>query len=348
MWSSSNGDTDAFIAKFNDTRKLTWATFFGGSFIDVGSSVACDPNGDIFVSGYTHSNDIPIKNSGIPGGFDEPSNHGGIDLFIAKFQNNGTQLWTTYFGGSDDDTHDVNTVTYLDICHHYAGSSLAVDEDGYIYVTGETNSADLPVNTTPCTPTCYYYPDLNQQSGSGSDAFLLIFTPELGKQFLTYWGGDSNDYGMGIKASGSNVVFVGSTISTDPKIPLGTRVDDAYFEPNPLGDEDGMIVEISTTDIVGCSLVRTEDVSERRGSTFSVYPVPMTDYLMIEPKWSNKGEQAELVIWDLLGRVQAKQEVAHLSKGSPAMLDVGDLADGAYFLSITVAGRTEVIKLIKQ
>ena len=50
------------------------------------------------------------------------------DAFIAKFSSSGQLMWSTYFGGNN---HELIT-------------SVKVDNQNKIYVTGHTNSSDLP------------------------------------------------------------------------------------------------------------------------------------------------------------------------------------------------------------
>jgi len=50
-----NGSADAFLVKFNKSGALRWATYYGGTADDLGSAVAVDASGHVFMAGYTGS-----------------------------------------------------------------------------------------------------------------------------------------------------------------------------------------------------------------------------------------------------------------------------------------------------
>jgi uncharacterized protein (TIGR03437 family) len=107
-----------------------YATYFGGTGDDYSQGMAFDRQGNVILIGSTTSNDIPgtqqsfqrTRAQGIP-------NH--RDVFIAKFNVEGKQLqWATYLGGDGDEIVQ----------------SFAVDPNGSIVISGETNSTNFPVS----------------------------------------------------------------------------------------------------------------------------------------------------------------------------------------------------------
>lgn len=120
---------DAIILRFSNTGTLIWATHFGGSNWDNGTSINIAPNGNIYIAGWTTSTDFPTKAWGAAY-FDNTYN-GADDAYIAGFDNTGQLLWSTYLGGSSDDW-----VT-----------SLTTDPSGNIYVTGPTGSGNFPTQS---------------------------------------------------------------------------------------------------------------------------------------------------------------------------------------------------------
>ena len=124
---------DAFVAKFTPTGSLAYVTYLGGSGDDLAGSIAVDPAGNAYVTGYTNSSNFPTT----PGVF-QPSfaGLGGNscnrlgDAFVVKLNPSGTQLiYSTYLGGSLDD----------------AGAAIAIDAAGNAYVAGTTLSTNFPV-----------------------------------------------------------------------------------------------------------------------------------------------------------------------------------------------------------
>ena len=169
-YSSSHKDADAFVAKLNSNLSLLLAsTYLGGDNKDYGISVCLDLENNIIVSGDTCSPDFPIAS----GAYDTTFNGGFGDVFIAKFNSDLSKLLaSTYLGGTSDD-----------LAH---GS--AIDPQGNIYVTGQTESLDFPT-----TPNAY------STSFHNGDVFVSKFNWNLTELVAsTYLGGVGDDVGNAI------------------------------------------------------------------------------------------------------------------------------------------------------
>ena len=174
--------TDAFLVKFNSSGVRQWATYYGGSEWDYGTSCAIDASGNIYMIGSTSST------SGIAtaGAHETTVNDG----FLVKFNSSGVRQWGTYFEGN--------------------GNACATDASGNVYIVGLTNSTS-GIATAGAHQTV--------MSGSG-DAFLVKFNSSGVKQWGTYFGGASSGAsGMekGISCATDalgNVYMVGQTPST--------------------------------------------------------------------------------------------------------------------------------------
>ena len=85
---SYNGFTDAFVVKFNnDLNQLLASTYIGGGGYDLARTIVIDSNNNnVFIAGYTSSNNFPIKD-----GYDNTFN-GYVDAFVAKL----TSIELTY------------------------------------------------------------------------------------------------------------------------------------------------------------------------------------------------------------------------------------------------------------
>ncbi len=130
--------TDAFVAKFSPAGDLIYATYLGGSGVDAGQAIAVDGAGNVYVAGYTYSNDFPITANALNKTFtgtqfseccQTPAGPGG-EAFIAKLDPAGqTLVYSTFLGGNG------NTVAQM----------LGIDAEGNAYVYGWTDAANFPV-----------------------------------------------------------------------------------------------------------------------------------------------------------------------------------------------------------
>jgi uncharacterized protein (TIGR03437 family) len=117
---------------------------------------------------------------------------GGPDGFAAKLNAAGSGLiYLTYLGGYESDY----------------GLGIAIDGAGNSYVTGETASANFPVQSA-----------FQSAKGSfGSDAFVTKINPSgTALVYSTYLGGNSTDFAQKIAVDAAGSAYVtGGTISSD-------------------------------------------------------------------------------------------------------------------------------------
>lgn len=72
------GQSDAFVARLTASSDINFSTYLGGSADDVANGVGIDPDGHLFVAGFTDSVDF-LTFSSLRG-----ANSGGRDLFFAR------------------------------------------------------------------------------------------------------------------------------------------------------------------------------------------------------------------------------------------------------------------------
>jgi hypothetical protein len=203
------GGAMAFVTELNSSGSaLLFSTYFGGSMDTVGSGIALDRYGDVYLTGYTYSTDLPTANPF------QVSNEGSDDAFITKLNPSGSALiFSTYLGGSSDDL----------------GKGIAVDRYGYAYVTGYTYSTDFRVSNA-------LYPT----SGAGENAFVTkIFPNGAGLSYSTYLGGSGGDLGAGIAVDSAGDVYVtGHTTSTN--FPTANA-----YQGSAGGSQDGFLAKLN-------------------------------------------------------------------------------------------------------
>ncbi|HLB93023.1 MAG TPA: SBBP repeat-containing protein [Terriglobales bacterium] len=184
------------LAKYDSSRPLyidplIYSTYLGGSSLDNGSSIAVDSSGSAYVTGTTYSPNFPTT-SGASETTCQGCSSGEGDAFVTKFSPKGSTLvYSTYLGGKKDDY----------------GISIAIDNEGNAYVTGETASTNFPTINP-----------LQRVYGGGTyDAFVSKIDPSgSALVYSTYLGGSAEDLGQGIATdSAGNAYVTGQTNSTN-------------------------------------------------------------------------------------------------------------------------------------
>ncbi|MBI2269231.1 MAG: SBBP repeat-containing protein [Bacteroidetes bacterium] len=215
---------DAFVAKFNPTGNLLWATFYGGNKRDEGTGIGTDFSGNIVLTGWTQ---WIMPGVSFPTGASagnviwQSAGGGGNEAFIVKFDANGNRLWATLYGGNKWDQ----------------GNSIATDLNGNVIITGFTLGGTFPMAKTGV--------NIVQQAtfgGGFDDAFLVKFSPTGGLLWATYCGGASDDEGNDIATdSGGNIVITGWTASVNfPILTLALAYSQAP------GGADAFVVKYNT------------------------------------------------------------------------------------------------------
>jgi Beta-propeller repeat len=164
------------------TDSLLYSTYYGGTGNEEVRGMAFDAKGNVAITGYTLSTDLPLTRDAV-----QTANGGSGDVFVAVFNPSlpftGGLVYSTYLGGT----------------HGEVGYGISADPANNLYVTGYTLSKDLPVRGP--------VPQANW--GGGTDLFVAELKPGVagmaGIQYLTYLGA-SNTYvptGMAVGPDGA-------------------------------------------------------------------------------------------------------------------------------------------------
>jgi hypothetical protein len=147
---------------------LTWSTFLGSASDDRGNAIAVDGAGNVYVAGDSHH----------AWGSPVNAHAGGYDAFVAKLNSSGGLVWNTFLGSASDDY----------------GTATAVDGSGNVYVAGYSNAT---WGTNP----------KNAHAG-GVDAFAAKLNSSGVRQWHTFLGSASDDFGKAIAVDGAGNVYV--------------------------------------------------------------------------------------------------------------------------------------------
>jgi hypothetical protein len=185
---TTNYGYNSFLVKFSPNGNRIWGTYYGGTGYDDQVVCATDARNNVFLSGSTSSRNTPVTS----GAFQSTLN-GNYDIFVVKFDSNGSRRWATYYGGSGAEV----------------GGSIAVDSRGSLLLAGNTNSTDFPV-TSGSLP-------YRSSSGLGNnvDLFIISLDSAGARRWGTYYGGSMRDYANGIVSDRRAFYLSGLTVSTD-------------------------------------------------------------------------------------------------------------------------------------
>ena len=191
---------------------LEFSSFIGGNGSTVVCDICTDRDGYLYIVGETSSSDFPTTE----GALGKTWNGGTLDAFVVKMAPDGRRVFSTYLGGSGEDS----------------ASGIAVDAQGNMYVTGKTYSTNFPV--TPGV--------LSQILNGERDAFVSKLSPD-GKTLIysTFLGGPNWDYGHCITVDRAGNAFVGGF--THGVFPVTDHVVGMTFG----GMGDGFVVKLDAT-----------------------------------------------------------------------------------------------------
>ena len=357
------GETeDIFIVKVNSSGDVVWANKEGGTDKDFGTAIACDREGNSFVTGYFNSSAIafgtfPVVNSG------------NWDLFLAKYDPDGNVLWARGAVGS-----------YVD-----RGTGITTDTSGNVCITGAFYSASLTFGTiviqngggsvngnifiakyngsgTPLwasnvgwvgeVQNVYYSSICSDEANElyvtgwfasetmtigstvltntgASDIFVAKYSPSGTVEWAKQVSGDGGDYSKGIATSLPGNVFVTGYFD-------GDALDFDGITLTNSGYIDLFVADIETTMPNG---IIDNSVD---GKLFNCFPNPAKESFTLI--LSDKVNNAIVNIYDLQGRRLLYKEL--ISEKNTIDLDM--LAEGVYFVSVRNNDKTSTVKLIKE
>jgi len=117
---SVNGTQDIFIAKLNSAGAFIWAKSAGGNMADIGNAIDVDVNGNVLVTGQFQGT-ATFGTSTLISMMNPQINLPSLDIFTAKYDNNGIFLWVRQ-----------GTAKYTD-----RGLAIASDANGNIFICGQ-------------------------------------------------------------------------------------------------------------------------------------------------------------------------------------------------------------------
>ncbi len=169
---------DLFFAKYDVNGNYIFAKSIGGNADDVGTSLALDASGNIYITGYfcfTVDFDPSPATATLVGVNNE--------IFIAKYDANGNYIYAKSMGGTN---------------HEY-GNAIAVDVSGSAYITGNfSGTADFD----PSAATAFL------TSAGNTDIFIAKYDPFGNYVYAGSIGSSGPDDAFAIAIDASNAVYI--------------------------------------------------------------------------------------------------------------------------------------------
>jgi len=214
---ANGGWMDGVLTVLNASGSdINYSTYIGGSDFDEGRDLALDDLQNVILYGNTYSDDFQTTEGCFQG-----SLLGYPNCFLTKLDLTSIiPVFSTYIGGSVGET----------------GTTIALDNGGNVYLTGNTWSNDYPWTTG------------SPHHGYGNlDGFVSKLNPTATSLvYSTFIGGTSNDYLEDITVDAAGYAYVtGYTWSMDYPVTAGVY-------KGAMGDyQDGVVTKL---DIFGSSL----------------------------------------------------------------------------------------------
>ncbi|HEY8240098.1 MAG TPA: hypothetical protein VIH35_01565, partial [Kiritimatiellia bacterium] len=212
-----NSIPDGFLAAFtSDLDDLVAMTYLGGDRFDMVSDIAVSPFG-VYAVGATMSDDFPTT----PGAYDETANgtQDATDIFVTKFSltlRNVTH--STLLGGSANDF----------------GTGIDIDSIGRVYISGITQSSDIPAMPLARAP-------------SSDDTAALVARFSWNLAYLLYGAtiaGDDDASATDVAVDDNGNVFLTGFSDHDSDNPFPTTPG-AFDTVNTNFDDEAFVVRVN-------------------------------------------------------------------------------------------------------
>lgn len=208
----SLGSYDAFLIKYTASGGVAWKKQFGTSVEDLALDVAVDGSGNAYVVGYTY-------------GSLGATNGGGSDMFIRRYNTNGTVAWTRQINFSDDDIATAVAVSgsnvYLTGYYQYGSSGSDNDVPVRKYTTSGTAvscatispssydiGTDITADSSGVAVSGYTDGSIGGATNQGGiDGFVYKFNSSCGSVWAKHQGTSENDNTNAVLVRGSGQLY---------------------------------------------------------------------------------------------------------------------------------------------
>ncbi len=232
-----------YIVKYDPNGTALWGTKLGGSYgysgnyISVSLSINVDINNNVYVTGPYSDSSFNIYNSDGTSTLslsNTVTDSNISDIFIVKYDPNGSAQWATRLGG------DVGSTSF----------SLNVDINGNIYATGLYQDTSFNLYNSDGTLSTLTGLPLQNTSDSGSNT-IDVFIVKYNTNGFADWGArlGSNYYNTGGEGSFPNIGFSIVLDQQSNVYVTGLFTDVSYALYNSDGNASSIILENTYGDL---------------------------------------------------------------------------------------------------
>ncbi len=200
-------------------NQLIYTTYLGGSGYEAAYGIAVDAAGNAYITGYTESANWPATANALQRTYLD----GGMDGFAARLNTAGVVTYASYLGGTG----------FEEVV------SIAIDENGLMYMVGFIASEDWPVTANAFQ---------HEKAPAGDGALAVLDPTKSGAASLvygTYLGGKDFDECYAVGVTGGIVYMAGHTRSTD--FPLKNPLQATNHGRGEMYLGDGFLAKLDIT-----------------------------------------------------------------------------------------------------
>lgn len=353
---TSQGQSDIFLARYDQQGNVLWANRYGGPGNDYPKDMDI-LDGSIHVTGAFQAT----------AGFDQNTitSLGHYDAFVAKFDGDGTNIWCER-GGSDNaliveagNSITTNTDGIIYICGTAGGTSsfgihsftstaggdysdafaAAYDQNGEclwlrhgggIVADGATSIMADGVGRVIMTGSYNFGATFDQLTlpiiGQSANIFMACYDPSGTLQWLKSAGGGwGPDAGRGICTDHNGGLYLAGSF-------YRSAIFDAIELPWIYNETNLFIAHVDLDDIVTAVELTGSPVT----GSFVPYPNPARESVTLVPAIEIEGPHA-LQMWNAQGEVIHSTTTVNFIDGHSEPIDISSLASGMYFCSFRSA-----------
>ncbi|MFM2386978.1 MAG: hypothetical protein RL660_1735 [Bacteroidota bacterium] len=170
---TNSGGDDVFLLKLSSNGSVTWLKKIGDAGNEKSFAVCVNRNNEIIVTGEFASSSLEIGSNNL-------ANKGGLDVFVAKFDNNGNSLLSMSFGGTGNE-----------FC-----TGVASDNANSFVITGNFFSPSIDLGGFTLSNT------------GMSSMFIIKYDSQANLMWADKWSGGSTNKGQGLAIDNNNNIIL--------------------------------------------------------------------------------------------------------------------------------------------